>query len=102
MFNKCKWSSKALDDLLIIQEFIAQDNPKASVDITKKIVLKVVEQLSRFQNIGKAGRVNGTRELIIPNTTYIAVYWIKSGSIEILRVLHSSMKWPDDFESADF
>ena len=98
MFNKCKWTDKALNDLLIIQEYIAQDNPKASVDITKKIVLKVVEQLSKFQNIGKAGRVHGTRELIIPNTPYIAVYWIKSDAIEVLRVFHTSMKWPDNFD----
>ena len=98
MFNKCKWTDKALEDLLIIQEFIAQDNPKASVDITKKIVLTVVEQLSRFQNIGKAGRVNGTRELIIQNTSYIGVYWVKSNNVEVLRILHTSMKWPDNFD----
>jgi len=41
VFNKCKWTDKALEDLLIIQEFIAQDNPKASVDITKKIEQKL-------------------------------------------------------------
>jgi len=98
VFNKCKWTDKALEDLLIIQEFIAQDNPKASVDITKKIVLTVVEQLSKFQNIGKAGRVNGTRELIIPNTSYIGVYWVKSNNVEVLRILHTSMKWPDNFD----
>jgi len=97
VFNNCKWTDKALNDLLIIQEYIAQDNPKASVDITKKIVLKVVEQLSKFQNIGKAGRVHGTRELVIPNTSYIAVYWIKSSKVEVLRVLHTSIKWPDNF-----
>jgi len=98
VFNKCKWTNKALEDLLIIQEFIAQDNPKASVDIIKKIVLTVVEQLSKFQNIGKAGRVNGTRELIIPNTSYIGVYWVKLNNVEVLRILHTSMKWPDNFD----
>lgn len=59
--------------------------------------LKVVEQLSTFHNIGKAGRIHGTRELVIPNTPYIAVYWIKSNKIEVLRVLHTSVKWSDNF-----
>ena len=95
MPNKFKWTSKALKDLISIREYIEQDNPKAAVDLTKKIVLKIVEQLSRFQNIGKAGRINGTRELIIPNTPYIAVYWVKSDTVEVLRVLHTSIKWPD-------
>ena len=81
-----------------IKEYIEKDNPTAAVDLTKKIVLKLVEQLTKFQNIGKAGRVPGTRELVIPNTPYIAVYWVKSGSIEIIRVLHTSMKWPDNYE----
>lgn len=81
-----------------LKEYIEKDNPKAAVDLTKRIVLKVVEQLTKFQNIGKAGRVPGTRELVITNTPYIAVYWVKSDSIEILRVLHTSMKWPDILE----
>lgn len=81
-----------------IKEYIEKDNPTAAVDLTKRIVLKVVEQLTKFQNISKAGRVPGTRELLIPNTPYIAVYWVKLGIIEVLRVLHTSMKWPDSFE----
>ncbi len=97
MGNKCRWSDRALKDLLLIKEFIAQDNPKSAVDVTKKIVLNVVEQLSRFQNIGRAGRVSGTRELIISDTPYIAVYRVKSNVPEVLRVLHSSKKWPDGF-----
>jgi toxin ParE1/3/4 len=96
--NKFRWTSKAIQDLISIKEYIEQDNPKAAIDLTKKIVLKVVEQLTRFQNIGKAGRVYGTRELIIPNTPYIAVYWVKSGSVEVLRVLHTSMKWSGGIE----
>lgn len=75
-----------------IKEYIAKDNPKAAVDLTRRIVLKVIEQLTKFKNIGKTGRVIGTRELIIPDTPYIAVYWVKSDTIEILRVLHTSMK----------
>ena len=97
MANKFRWTSKALLDLVSIKEYIGQDNPKAAIDLTKKIVLTIVEQLSSFQNIGKAGRVLGTRELIVSNTPYIAVYWVKEGTVEILRVLHSSLKWPDNF-----
>jgi len=96
--NKFRWTSKALQDLVSIKVYIEQDNPKAAVDLTKKIVLKVVEQLTKFQNIGKAGRVHGTRELVISNTPYIAVYRVKSGSVEVLRVLHTSIKWPDNVD----
>jgi toxin ParE1/3/4 len=93
VFNQCKWTDKALEDLSVIENYISQDNPKASVDIVKKIVLTAVEQLSRFQSIGKAGRVYATRELIIANTPYFIVYRIKSNIPEILRVLHTSQKY---------
>jgi toxin ParE1/3/4 len=96
--NNFRWTSKALQDLISIKEYIEPDNPKAAVDLTKKIVLKIVEQLTKFQNIGKAGRIHGTRELIIPNTPYIAVYRVKAGSVEVLRVLHTSIKWPDNID----
>ena len=43
-------------------------------------------------------KLNGTRELIIPNTSYIGVYWVKSNNVEVLRILHTSMKWPDNFD----
>lgn len=93
MTNKFRWTSKSLQDLISIKEYIELDNPQAAVDLTKKIVLKLVEQLTKFQNIGKAWRINGTRELIISNTPYIAIYRVKSEKIEILRILHSSINW---------
>lgn len=97
MHNKCKWTPKALDDLYLIEQYIAEENPQASVDLTKKIILTVVEQLSKFQNIGRAGRVYGTRELIVTKTPYIAVYKVRQDTVEVVRVLHSSMQWPDNF-----
>ena len=45
---------------------------------------------SALPNLGKSGRVFGTRELITPKfgkTAYVIVYRVKSERIEILRVL---------------
>jgi toxin ParE1/3/4 len=47
--------------------------------------------------MGRKGRVNGTRELVINHTSYIAAYRIAGDDIHILRVLHSSMQWPGNF-----
>lgn len=96
MNSKLRWTSKAQKDIITIKEYIEKDNPQAAVDLTKKIVSKVVEQLSEFKNIGKAGRVPGTRELLIASTPYVAVYRVKGSSVEVLRVLHTSLKWPEN------
>ncbi len=46
---------------------------------------------------GRLGRVPGTRELIISGLPYILPYIEKNGTIYILRILHTSMKWPENF-----
>jgi toxin ParE1/3/4 len=45
--------------------------------------------------MGRLGRVEGTRELVIANTPYILIYRINLESVEILRVFHTSKSYPD-------
>ena len=44
--------------------------------------------------MGRQGRIDNTRELVIGNTPYIVIYRIKNDAIEILRILHSARKFP--------
>ncbi len=91
-----KWLRHAERDLEEVETYIAQDNPKAAVDMVVKIIL-VVERLEHFPGIGRAGRVEGTKELVIDGTPYIVPYRKKGERIEILRVYHSSWLWPERF-----
>jgi plasmid stabilization system protein ParE len=47
--------------------------------------------------MGRAGRVDGTRELIISDSPYIAVYRVLEDELEVLDVLHAARRWPDKF-----
>ena len=91
-----KWLRRAERDLEEVENYIAQDNPKAAVDMVVKIIL-AVERLEHFPGIGRAGRVEGTKELVIDGTPYIVPYRKKRERIEILRVYHSSRLWPQRF-----
>lgn len=93
----CRWTKPALNDILQIEAYIAQDNPKASVDLTRKIVLIIEAQVTEHPHVGRAGRVHGTRELILSGTPYIAAYRVRGQQVEILRVLHSAQGWPEQF-----
>lgn len=44
--------------------------------------------------VGRQGRVEGTRELIVPNTPYIVAYRIFENQIRILAVIHTARHWP--------
>lgn len=88
------WAKGAKQNLDQIEKHIAQDNPLAAINTVLKVI-RAVETLSDHPAMGRSGRVMGTRELIISSTPYIVPYRIKKAHIEILRVLHGAMQWPE-------
>jgi toxin ParE1/3/4 len=89
-----KWLDDAINDLRSLRQYIAQDKPSAASSLAKRI-LNTVNLLSQQPNMGRAGRVSGTRELLIANTPFIIPYRVKNHCIEILRVMHAAMEWPE-------
>lgn len=92
-----KWLSFAYADLDLIESYIAKNNPDQSVKIVLQII-KSVDILTDQPSVGRPGRVNGTRELVVRNLPFIIPYRKNGQYIEILRVFHQSRKWPSKFE----
>ena len=93
---RIKWLGLALADLDSIEAYIAQE----SLDGAVRAVLQVINGIELLQdqpNLGRVGRVDGTRELILTDVPYTVAYRVKNRSIEILRILHQSRQWPDNF-----
>lgn len=53
--------------------------------------------LKRFPNMGRRGRVRGTRELVISNSPYVVAYIASETEVKILRVIHGRRYWPKRF-----
>lgn len=88
------WRPMALTDRETIMEHIAQDNPVAAADLDDEFEAKA-ELARRRPTLYRAGRVRGTREIVVrPN--YIMVYRIEDegGTVAMLRVLHAAQQWP--------
>jgi len=90
-----EWSVLAITDREEIFDYIEADSPRAAIAVDERI-LRCVEGLARFPEMGRTGRIEGTRELVISRTPYIAAYRIAGGAVRILRVLHGAQKWPDE------
>ena len=90
------WRQAALNDLEAIREFIAQDDPQAAARV-RTAIRAAVERLATYPNLGRAGRVDGTRELVIPETPYIAAYRVVDDQLRILSIIHGSRQWPRNF-----
>jgi toxin ParE1/3/4 len=91
------WSPEAIDDLVALRAYIEQDNPLASQRIAAHIVHNVETLLPSSPEIGRPGRVPGTRELVIPRTPFIVPYRVVGNTIQILRVFHGARRWPELF-----
>jgi toxin ParE1/3/4 len=84
----------AESDLESVEAFIREENPPAAGPTVLRI-LDAIESLAEFPNIGRPGRMFGTRELVINRTPFIAVYRVSHDTIWVLRILHSARRWPD-------
>ena len=93
---KVSWSPTAVSDLESIRHYIAWDSPSAARKVTD-LIKESVNRLINFPLSGRAGRVPGTRELVIPGTSYIAAYTIQDNEVRIASVLHGRQRWPDAF-----
>jgi toxin ParE1/3/4 len=92
---KLEWSVFALADREAIFDYIEGDSPRAAVSIDDRIEA-CVDRLAQFPEMGRRGRTDGTRDLVISRTPYIAVYMISGNRVRILRILHGAQKWPPD------
>ncbi len=90
------WLASAEHDLEALTDYIAEDNPTTALQIFIKIRLSV-GKLKTHTYLGREGRVRHTRELIVPNLPYVVVYTL-TREVRILAVLHTSRKWPNEFD----
>jgi addiction module RelE/StbE family toxin len=90
-----RWSVLAQKDRKKIFNYIEADSPRAAADVDDYIRIQV-EALMKFPEMGRPGRVNGTRELVVHHTPYIVAYSIQKDTVRILRVLHGAQLWPEE------
>ena len=91
-----RWLKRALANLKEEADYIAQDDLQAAI----RVVLRIEESvalLAEHPDLGRVGRVPGTRELIVPNTPYLIPYRVRGKRVDILRVFHGRRRWPSSF-----
>ena len=89
---KLFWTAEAIADRIDIYDYVEADNPAAAL-VLDEFFSKTAERLQSHPMLGRAGRVDGTRELVA-HENYILVYDIAENKLRILRVLHAARQWP--------
>jgi len=93
---KIVWTEPARQDLQEIFEYITEENPKAARTLLAEIKARVGVLIDQ-PLLGRAGRIDGTRELVLTGTQYILPYRVQGQQIQMLAVFHSARQWPKSF-----
>ncbi len=93
---KVIWTERSISEIEGIVDHILVDNPSAAFALADRIFEFVENLLPDNPNLGRPGRVNDTRELVV-HASYLVAYRVKGSAIEILSVRHSARLWPKDF-----
>jgi toxin ParE1/3/4 len=91
-----RWTTPALRDIEKIGDDIALDNPVASLRVVTRI-FDQCDQLGTYPHMGRAGRVPGTRELVVSDTAFVVPYRVREDEVQVLAVLHGARRWPERF-----
>lgn len=90
---RVRWLRTALRNLDDEAAYIAADDPSAAQQVVQRI-LQAVAALATQPEIGRPGRVPGTRELVVTRTRYLIPYRVRGDVVQVLRVFHTSRRSP--------
>jgi addiction module RelE/StbE family toxin len=90
---KVVWSRQAIRHLIHLREYIEKNSEQNAALVAKRI-LNAVDLLQSHPEMGRPGRLLGTGELVVPDTSYIIPYRVRCERLELIAVFHGHQKWP--------
>lgn len=87
------WSPRAIRHLSALRAYIARNNPDAAAGVALTL-LAVVDRLAELPNLGRPGRLTGTREFRVSGTPYVIPYRVGPDRLEIVAIFHGRQRWP--------
>jgi toxin ParE1/3/4 len=93
---KVIWSAASVRHLQEIVEYLQGESAVRTISNRRRI-LAAVKRLAQAPNIGREGRIEGTREVVVPRSPYIVVYRLSAQQVEILGIWHGARQWPEAF-----
>ncbi len=91
---RVQWSSHAVSDLKAISEYIEHERSLQAANRVTRAIYDAVQSLRTMPLRGRYGRIESTRELVVPRLPYIIVYRPLDERVLILNIVHGARRWP--------
>ena len=93
---KVRLTPLASNHLLAAYDHLQTTSPIAARAQLMRI-FDAIDRLRQYPFSGRKGRIEGTREAVVPRTPFIVAYVIADPEIQVLAVLHGAQQWPKSF-----
>jgi len=86
---KVRWTMPAANQFQAIFDYVSDENPEAAERMIRRI-REAILATARMPQIGRIGRVKGTREITVSGTPYLVTYRIVERQVHVLAILHGA------------
>ena len=90
---KIIWPRRAIGHLTSLRRYVAEEAEGSAAPVARRI-LDAVALPATQPEIGRPGRIVGTRELVVPQTLYVIPYRIRRERLELPAVFDGRQRWP--------
>ena len=90
------WSAASVRHLQETVDYLQGESSTGAIS-TRRRILDTVQRIGQMPYSGRIGRVEGTREAVVPRSPYIVAYQISAQTVEILGIWHGARQWPEAF-----
>jgi toxin ParE1/3/4 len=88
---RIRWTLAAAADLEHIKDYLTEHYPHLAQSTVLELY-ETIRSLKASPHRGRAGREEGTRELVFTDLPYIAAYRVKEQTIEVLHIYHTAQR----------
>jgi len=89
---KVVWTRSAIRHLIALREYIGEDSEQSAARVALHIYT-AIDLLATQPEMGRPGRVLGTRELVVSNTPCVIPYRVRRDLLELIAVFHGRQNW---------
>ncbi len=89
---RIEWAEEAANQFEKEIDYISKENPIAGNKVSANI-LRNIDLLQTMPQMGRPGKMQGTRELVIHDLPYFVRYRTNKEKIQILNIFHTSRKY---------
>ncbi len=91
---RIEWLPAAAGNLWSQLAYLGERDPRAAVALGDAVEAGI-RRLGEHPQLGRAGRVEGTRELVVGGTPLVVAYRVEADAVLVLRRLHGAQRWPE-------